>query len=153
MKHFFLATVLCAVLLLSTATAYAAQVPVAAWIYEGNEKVALAGASFSLSTNPHEIGQTILTTDETGHLVFTDLSEGTYYLHQTAAPGLYRPLAHPLQLQLSEDGSLSVEGNTTDEVSLLHRSSTSLLLIAAVIVSLIPMVVRLVWLHHRENKR
>lgn len=151
MKHFFLAAALCAALFLSTTTAHAAQVPVAAWIYEGSEKVALAGVSFSLSTHADEIGQTILTTDETGRLVFSDLSEGTYYLHQTDAPGLYRPLSQPLQLELSADGSLSVEGHPTDEVSLLHRSGSSVLLIAAVTVSILPMILRLIWLHHREK--
>ncbi len=152
MKRFFFAAALCAVLFFSTVTANATQVPVAAWIYEGNEKVALAGASFALSASPDEIGHTILTTDETGRLVFSDLSEGTYYLHQTSAPGLYRPLAHPLQLQLAADGSLRVEGTPTDEVSVLHRSGSPVLLAVALLVSLLPMVVRLIWVHKRENK-
>ena len=151
MKHIFGLAALCAALFLSTLPAYAAQIPVVAWIWEGQEKIGLPDASFALSAYPDIPGQTILTTDETGRLVFPNVSEGTYYLHQTAAPDLYRPLREPLQLQLSDDGTLTVEGHSASEVSILHRSGRPVLLAAGAALSICPMIIRLIWLHFRDQ--
>lgn len=151
MKRILIPAALCAALFLSVLPAYAAQIPVVAWIWEENGKCGLPDAAFSLSTCPDAPGQTILTTDETGRLVFHDVSSGTYYLHQTAAPALYRPLSQPLELQVFSDGTLTVEGHRTAEVSLLHRSGRSILLIACAALSVLPMVIRLIWLHFREK--
>lgn len=152
MKHFCFLAVLCAALFLSVVPACAAQVPVVAWIYDGQEKAGLAGASFALSTRADDPGQTILTTDETGRLVFRDVTDGTYYLHQTRAPGLYRSLKEPLCVQLSAGGALTVEGRSADEVSVLHRSGGPVITVAVVaVLSLLPMVLRLLWLHQRNK--
>jgi hypothetical protein len=148
MKRFFFSAVLCAALFLSVASAHAAEVPVVAWIYDGDVQTGLAGASFAISSQSDDPGQTILTTDETGRLVFRDLADGTYYLHQTEAPGLYRPLKEPLCLQLSADG-MRVDGRAVDEVSVLHRSGRPVMIAAAMVLSLLPMVLRLIWLHYR----
>ena len=151
MKHIFMTAVLCAALFLSVLPAHAAQVPVVAWIWADDEKCGLPDASFSLSTCADAPGQTILTTDETGRLVFRDVSDGTYYLHQTAAPGLYRPLEQPLELQVAPDGSLSVEGHSAAEISILHRSGRTVLLAACAALSVLPMILRLIWLHFRDK--
>lgn len=151
MKHFFFAAVLCAALFPAVVPAYAAQIPVVAWVWENQEKTGLSGAAFSLSTSAELPGQTLLVTDETGRLVFPDLSEGTYYLHQASAPGLYLPLKKPVTVALSADGALSVEGRPAAEVSVMHRSGHHVLLIACAALSVFPMVARLFWLH-RKNK-
>lgn len=151
MKRICFLAVLCAALFLSLTSAWAAQVPVVAWIYDGDTKTGLAGASFALSAQPDDPGQTILTTDETGRLVFRDLADGTYYLHQTEAPGLYRPLKEPLCVQLSAGGALSVEGHSADEVSVLHRSGRPVMFAAVIVLSLLPMALRLLWLHLRNK--
>ena len=122
-----------------------------AWVWEDQEKVGLSGAVFSLSTSADLPGDTLLVTDEQGRLVFPDLSEGTYYLHQASAPGLYLPLDKAVTVDLAADGSLSVEGHPTVEVSVMHRSGRRVLLIACAALSVIPMVVRLIWLQ-RKNK-
>lgn len=153
MKHLCFLAALCAALFLSVVPAHAAQIPVVAWIYDGQEKTGLAGASFALSSQIDDPGTAILTTDETGRLVFDGLSGGTYYLHQTDAPGLYRPLKEPVTVQLSADGALTVEGRSTGEVSVLHRSGRPVLTVAVIaVLSLLPMALRLLWLHQR-NKR
>lgn len=151
MKRILFPAVLCAALFLSVLPAHASQIPVVAWIWEEQEKSGLPGASFALSTTPDSPGQPILTTDETGRLVFHNVPDGTYYLHQTSAPGLYLPLREPLELQLSADGALTVEGHSTAEVSLLHRSGRSVLLAACATLSVLPMVIRLIWLHFRDK--
>lgn len=154
MKRFCFLAVLCTALFLSIATVWASQIPVVAWIYDGQEKTGLSGATFALSTDPDIPGPVILSSDETGRLVFRNLSDGTYYLHQTGAPGLYRPLKDPLCLQLSADGALSVEGHSTPEVSVLHRSGKPVLAAALIIVcSILPMALRLLWLHLRDRNK
>ena len=150
MKRFLFAAVTALALLWCSAAVYAADLPVAAWVIRGGTAEGLAGAAFALSTPALDREPVILVTDETGHLVFRDLEEGSYELRQTEAPGMYRPLAQPLSVELSADGTLTVEGHPTDEVSVLHRSGRSVLTVAAVVVlSLLPMVLRLLWLHHR----
>ena len=150
MKHFFFAAVLCAALFSAVVPAYAAQIPVAAWVWENQEKTGLSGAAFSLSTSADLPGDTLLITDETGRLVFPDLSEGTYYLHQASAPGLYLPLEEAVAVDLTADGSLSVEGHPAREVSVMHRSGHHVLLIACAALSVVPMIVRLIWLHRNK---
>jgi len=149
MKRMTIFAALCPALFLSVSTAWAAQVPVVAWTCDRQGSAGLAGASFSLSTAPDRPDSNILTTDETGRLVFRDVAEGTYYLHQTAAPGLYAPLRRPVMIQLSAEGALTVEGRSSSEVSILHQSGKAAAIAAVVILSLIPMAVRLIWLHRR----
>ena len=150
MKRFLFAAVTVLALLWCSAAAYAADLPVVAWVMRDGAAEGLAGAAFSLSTPTRE--PVILVTDETGRLVFRDLDCGSYELRQTEAPCMYRPLAQPLSVELSADGTLTVEGHPTDEVSVLHRSGRSALTVAAVVVlSLLPMALRLLWLHHRDK--
>ena len=152
MKRFLFAAVTALALLWCTVSVYAADLPVAAWVMRDGAAVGLAGAAFSLSTPAQDREPVILVTDETGRLVFRDLEEGSYELRQTEAPGLYRPLARPLSVELSSDGTLTVEGQPTSEVSVLHRSGRSVLTVALVaVLSLLPMALRLLWLHRRDK--
>lgn len=152
MKRILFAAAMALALLWCTAAVYAADLPVAAWVMRGGTAEGLAGAAFCLSTPAQDREPVILVTDGTGRLVFRDLEEGSYELRQTEAPGLYRPLARPLSVELSSDGTLTVEGHPTDEVSVLHRSGRSVLTVALVaVLSLLPMVLRLLWLHRRNK--
>ena len=152
MKRFLFAAAAISALLWCTAAVYAADLPVVAWVMRDGAAEGLAGAAFTLSTPADDREPVILVTDETGRLVFRDLEDGSYELRQTEAPGLYRPLRQPLSVELSSDGTLTVEGHRTDEVSVLHRSGRSVLTVAAVLaLSLLPMVLRLLWLHHRDK--
>ena len=151
MKHLCFLAALCAALFLSVVPAHAAQIPVVAWIWEDQEKVGLSGAAISLSTSADLPGETLLVTDETGRLVFPSLPEGTYYLHQVSAPGLYLPLEKAVTVDLSADGTLSVEGHPAREVSVMHRSGRNVLLITCTALSVVPMVLRLLWLHWKNK--
>lgn len=152
MKRFLFAAVAALSLLCCTAAVYAADLPVVAWAMHNGAAEGLAGAAFALSSPTEPNDPVILVTDETGRLVFRDLEGGSYELRQTEAPGLYRPLRQPLAVELSADGTLHVEGHRTEEVSVLHRSGRPVFTAVAVAaLSLLPMVLRLIWLHHRDK--
>lgn len=46
----------------------------------------------------------VVTTDATGKITIKGLKEGTYYLHETAAPTGFNKLTHPIKIQITVDG-------------------------------------------------
>lgn len=99
-----------------------------------NGEVKLPGATFTLTTNEtdstsgidlikdaaaegttglvyhvkgnDETGEStkVVTTDATGVITIKGLKEGTYYLHETAAPTGFNKLTHPIKIQITVDG-------------------------------------------------
>lgn len=47
----------------------------------------------------------VVTTDTTGVITIKGLKEGTYYLHETAAPTGFNKLTHPIKIQITADAS------------------------------------------------
>lgn len=45
----------------------------------------------------------VVTTDATGKITIKGLKEGTYYLHETAAPTGFNKLTHPIKIQITVD--------------------------------------------------
>lgn len=139
MKPLLLCAALCALLLLPR-PAHAAELQVAVWLHEGGTTVPLTGAGFALAPT----GQTGRT-DESGALTFAHLNPGAYTLTRTDA-GPTQPVA----LLLNPDGSCTVAGQTVDTLSLVYPSPRRAVLAAGVILSLIPMVLRLWWLQQKN---
>lgn len=100
-----------------------------------NGEVKLPGATFTLTTNETDstsgidliqdaaaVGTTglvyhvkghdetgtstkVVTTDATGVITIKGLKEGTYYLHETAAPTGFNKLTHPIKIEITADTS------------------------------------------------
>lgn len=145
MKRFFLLAALCAALLLPC-PAHAHELTVAATHWDSGAAAPLPGAAFTLSPAAQSG-----VTDRAGLLVFSDLPAGAYQLTETDAPAGYLPLEEPVCLLLNHDGTLSLHGHTTRQVTVLHRSGSSMLLWPALFLSTVPMFLRLWWLW-RKNK-
>lgn len=47
----------------------------------------------------------VVTTDATGKITIKGLKEGTYYLHETAAPTGFNKLTHPIKIEITADTS------------------------------------------------
>lgn len=47
----------------------------------------------------------VVTTDATGKITIKGLKEGTYYLHETAAPTGFNKLTHPIKIEITADPS------------------------------------------------
>lgn len=140
MKQLLLCAALCLILLLPLPTAHAAELQVAVWLLEGGTSAPLPGAAFTLSPT----GQTGRT-DAAGTLTFAHLSPGTYTLQRTDTVP-----TPPVALLLSADGSCTVAGRTVNTVSLVYPSPRRAVLAAGLILSLIPMILRLWWLHQKN---
>jgi len=143
MKRLLFPLLLCALLL--PLPAHGAELEVAAWHYENGQPAPLAGAAFLLTPT----AQTAVT-GEDGTATFSHLSPAAYQLTQTDAPAGYLPLDQPVALLLHDDGSVTVAGHTMERISLLHRSGEKLLIAAALCCSLLPMAIRLWWLHRHK---
>ncbi len=137
MKRLLLGALLCA-LLLQPPAAHAAQLHLTAQLLEGDTTQPLTDAAFTLSPT----GQTGRT-DETGALTFSHLAPGAYTVKRTGT-------AQPVALLLNADGSCTVSGRTVDAVHLVYPSPRRAVLAAGVILSLIPMILRLWWLHQKN---
>lgn len=67
-----------------------------------------------------ETGSNTVTTDATGKITIKGLKEGTYYLHETAAPTGFNKLTQPIKIEIAVTGeayttpSYKVDGNTQD---------------------------------------
>ena len=122
-----------------------------------NGEVKLPGATFTLTTNEtdstngidliednaagttglvyhvkgHDETETstkVVTTDATGVITIKGLKEGTYYLHETAAPTGFNKLTHPIKIEITTDtsdlrqftytvnGTANTQGDTTIKV-------------------------------------
>ena len=140
MKRLLLCSLLCALLLFPLPTAHAAQLRLTAQLLEDGTSTPLTDAAVTLSPT----GRTGRT-DECGTLTFSHLAPGAYTLRRTGA-GPTQPVA----LLRNEDGSCTVSGQTVDAISLVYPSPHRAVLAAGVILSLIPMVLRLWWLQRKN---
>ena len=124
--------------------------------YKDNEtNKPLAGATFTLTTNETDstsgidliedaaVGTTglvyhvkghdetgtstkVVTTDATGLITIKGLKEGTYYLHETAAPTGFNKLTHPIKIEITPDPSnlsqftytVNGKANTQDDTTI-----------------------------------
>lgn len=121
----------------SKTVTYTLQIPV--FKYTGDKKTptALAGAKFALyesetdgqaielikkdGTEDYrralgtESGITEVETTSTGKFNIQGLKPGTYWLEETAAPKGYNKLAKRIEVQIVEQGTLIIDGKSTDE--------------------------------------
>lgn len=123
---------------------------------KGGNKVALSGATFTLSkddkganpialirekddqgnnTNTYRVAKTgetgtvtEITTDGTGTFTIKGLDSDTYYLTETAAPAGYNKLADPIKIVISNTGAVTTGDSTTivNQVEVLNQSGTEL---------------------------
>ena len=68
----------------------------------------------------------VVTTDATGLITIKGLKEGTYYLHETAAPTGFNKLTHPIKIEITPDPSnlsqftytVNGKANTQDDTTI-----------------------------------
>ena len=114
-------------------------------------ETALANATFTLSkntdgTNPIKFVETTtnntyrlavegetdtvtdFTTDSTGTFTLQGLASGTYYLTETAAPSGYNTLAEPVTVNISENGTVTVDNDSTEvtTVKVVNKAGSTL---------------------------
>lgn len=69
---------------------------------------------------------TEITTDNTGIFKITGLDADTYYLTETEAPKGYNKLASPIKVEINDDGTLKVDGESITQVNVENKTGTLL---------------------------
>lgn len=132
----------------SETTTFTWDVDIFKYTKDGEKEKPLPGATFTLSKNEdgsdpiHLINKgnnvyrvakngetstvTAITTDATGKFTIEGLDADTYYLTETVQPAGYNKLAAPVTIVIGENGVVTVNGTTVDEVKVENKTGTEL---------------------------
>ena len=140
----------------STTTTKTYSIPVFKYTKDGTNDKALAGAIFTLSKNRNGTDSIKLvsvskndtngdiyrvakeneaegiekiekvTTTKSGKFTIKGLDADTYYLTETQQPAGYNKLSAPITVVIAEDGTITVDSKTVDEVKVLNNTGTIL---------------------------
>ena len=129
------------------------ELPVFKYTTKNSTKTALAGATFTLSknangTNPIELVKTseenapediyrvaktgdtktvkAVTTTDSGKFTIKGLDADTYYLTETKQPDGYNKLSAPITVVIGENGNITVDRTTVDEVKVENNTGSLL---------------------------
>lgn len=97
------------------------KIPTVSIIKTDDNGIPLSGATFTLSQNGNVL-QTIVS-DECGSLAIGKLQPGTYTLVETIPPTGYQPNATPYIILVSEDGTITINGETTTNYTIVNTKT------------------------------